>query len=214
MQLFKLTGLLFSLTVTACGGGSSTPAGASTAPKATARAGDAMCPVAVPGTSVTVEDTVNGAALVFVTTGDVAEVRRSAAAMAQMHNEHHASMGALPNGSDAAGGEHAGHDTSGGAGHGASGGGHAGHDTGGQGGHDMGHGGHDMEHAGHDMGHGGHDMGGHGDMMGVHSKATASDIEGGAKITFVVIAEDVAKLQSELRMHAQHMAAGTCAMGK
>ena len=37
-----------------------------------------------------------------------------------------------------------------------------------------------------------------------------SDIEGGAKITFVASGADVAKLQSELRMHAQHFAAGTC----
>jgi hypothetical protein len=51
-------------------------------------------------------------------------------------------------------------------------------------------------------------------MMSIHSKAIASDVEGGAKLTLVVNADDVAKLQQELRAHAQHMAAGTCSMGK
>jgi hypothetical protein len=51
-------------------------------------------------------------------------------------------------------------------------------------------------------------------MMAIHSKATASDIEGGAKLTLIVDADDVAKLQQELRTHAQHMAAGMCSMGK
>ena len=50
-------------------------------------------------------------------------------------------------------------------------------------------------------------------MIGVHSTATASDIEGGAKLSFVAAAGDVAKLQSELRMHAQYLSTGTCAMG-
>ena len=160
---------------------------ASEAPRAPPAAGDPACPVAVPGTSVTVEDADSGAALVFTTTGDVAELRRRVAAMAKAHNEHHASMGALPDGKDA-GDQHAGHDMSG----------HAGHDMGGG------------EHAGHDMGgHAGHGGG----MIGVHSRATASDIEGGAKLLFVSGAGDVAKLQGELRMHAQHLASGTCAMG-
>jgi len=182
MQLLKLPALLFSLAAAfaACGGGGSTPATSSTTPKTAGGASDPSCPVAVPGTSVTVEDTATGAALVFVTTGDAAEVRRRAAAMAKMHNDHHSAMGPLPDQSGAGGG-HAGHDM---------GGGHAGHDMGG--------------------GHAGHAGG----MIGVHSRATASDIEGGAKITFVANGDGVAKLQSELRMHAQHMAAGTCAMGK
>jgi hypothetical protein len=191
MQLLKLTASLLLLAATACGGTSS-PATTSTTPEATARPSDPSCPVAVPGTSVTVEDAGNGAALVFVTTGDVAEVRRRAAALAQMHNEHHGAMGPLPDGSDA------------GAGHA----GHAGHDMSGHAGHDMSGG----EHAGHDMS-GGEHAGHAGGMIGVHSKATASDIEGGAKVLFVANGDGVAKLQSELRMHAQHLAAGTCAMG-
>jgi len=142
---------------------------------------------------VTVEDASEGAALVFVTTEDVTELRRRVSTMASMHNEHHGSMGALPDGKDGGGG-HAGHDM----------GGHAGHDMSGQG--SGGHAGHDMsgtKHAGHAGG-----------MIGVHSKAEASDVEGGAKITFVANGADVAKLQGELRVHAQHFSAGTCAMSK
>ena len=58
------------------------------------------------------------------------------------------------------------------------------------------------EHAGHAGG-----------MISVHSKAETSDIDGGAKLVFVSGGADVAKLQSELRMHAQHLGSGTCAMG-
>jgi hypothetical protein len=195
MQSRKLPALLFSLAVAACGGGSSSPATSSTTPKPTADAADPSCPVAVAGTSVTVEDAPNGAALVFVTTGDVADVRRRAAALARMHNDHHAAMGPLPDGTEASGG-HAGH---------GGGDAHAGHGGGGDA-----HAGHGGAHAGHGGAHAGH-MGG---MIGVHSKATASDVEGGAKVTFVVGGADVGKLQGELRMHAQHLAAGTCAMGK
>jgi hypothetical protein len=141
---------------------------------------------------VTVEDAPNGAALVFITTGDVTEVRRRVAAMASMHNEHHGAMGPLPDGSDA-------------------GGGHAGHDMSGHAGHDMAGG---EAHAGHDMAGGGGHAGHAGGMIGVHTKAAASDVEGGAKLLFIANAGDVAKLQSELRMHAQHLGAGTCGMAK
>ena len=173
-------------TVVACGSSQTPPQTA----KASTSTADPSCPVEVPGTSVTVEDTDQGAALVFVTTGDLTEVRRRVAAMAKMHNDHHGAMGPLPDGTDAGGG-HAGHD------------GHTGHDMGGHAGHAMG--------SGHDMGaHAGHAGG----MIGVHSKATASDLESGAKLVFVAGATDVAKLQSELRMHAKHLATGTCAMRK
>ncbi len=156
----------------ACGGGSTT----STPTTPTAPPSDPACPVAVAGTSNTVEDTDTGAALVFVTTGDVAELRKRVGAMAQKHNDHHAAMGPLPDGSDA-------------------GGGHEHHDHGG------GHGDHSA-HANH----------GGGSMIGVHSKATSSDVEGGAKLAFISGADDIGKLQSELRMHAKHYAAGTCEM--
>lgn len=49
---------------------------------------DPSCPLEVPGTSVSVEDTAGGAALVFVTTGDAAAVRTRAQAFAAMHTKH------------------------------------------------------------------------------------------------------------------------------
>ncbi len=179
--------------IAACGGSSQGPAKEPTPPTTTAQ-GDPHCPVEVPGTSVSVEDTATGAAIVFVTTSDVTELRKRVADVAKMHNDHHGAMGALPDGTEA-------------------GGGHAHH-----------HGGHDMsamgsEHAGHTMPaggeHAGHDMGGGGlsAMISVHSKAAAEDIEGGAKIVFTSFPDDVANLQSELRMHAEHLSSGTCAMG-
>jgi hypothetical protein len=179
MQLLKLPALFLSIALAACGSSSRTTEPTTAPAKVAQTSNDPSCPVAVAGTSVTVEDAANGAALVFVTTGDVAEVRKRAAALASMHNDHHGKMGALPDGSSA-GGEHAGHDMSS----------HAGHDMSGG------------EHAGHAGG-----------MIGVHSKASASDIDGGAKVSFVANGGDVAKLQSELRTHAQHLASGSCAMG-
>lgn len=46
------------------------------------------CPMKVPGTTVRAEEVEGGSAMVFSTTGDVAELRRRVAAMAAMHNEH------------------------------------------------------------------------------------------------------------------------------
>lgn len=182
-----LVSILSAGVLAACGGGSK-PASTAQAPRT--GADDPSCPVAVQGTSVTVEDTNTGAALVFVTTGDVAELRKRVATMAQMHNDHHASMGAMPDGKDGGGG-HAGHDMSN-----MGSGSMQGHDMSAMGsGHDM------SKHAGHAGG-----------MIGVHSKAETTDIEGGAKLVLTASAADVAKLQSELRMHAQHMSNGTCTM--
>ena len=165
-------------TLAACGSSGASGGDPKSPKPGTTAAADPTCPVAVPGTSVTVEDAANGAALVFVTTGDIGELRRRASAMAKAHNDHHAAMGPLPDGND-------------------TGGGHAGHDM-----------------AGHDMaGHGSHGGGQAGTMINIHSKATASEIDGGAKVLFVCGAADVGKLQSELRMHAQHLGTGTCAMG-
>lgn len=131
---------------------------------------DPTCPVAVAGTSVTAEDTATGAALVFVTTGDVGELRKRVAAMAGSHNEHHGAMGALPTGDEAGGGHH--HD-------------HAA-----------------MQHQ--------QQAPASGAMIGVHSKAIAQDVEGGAKLAYVAAPDGVAQLQGELRVHAQHLASGTC----
>lgn len=76
---------LLIATVAACGG-STSPATVDTTPiAAPAPAGDPTCPLVVPGTSLSVEDTDTGAALVFVTTGDAKAVRARAAAFARMH---------------------------------------------------------------------------------------------------------------------------------
>jgi len=49
----------------------------------------ATCPMAVEGTTARAEDVEGGAAMAFTTTGDVAELRRRVAHMAEMHQEHH-----------------------------------------------------------------------------------------------------------------------------
>jgi hypothetical protein len=49
-----------------------------------------------------------------------------------------------------------------------------------------------------------------GTMIGAHSTASVTELPSGARVAFV--AHDPAALQSELRMHAQHLAGGTCEM--
>jgi len=185
-----LTSLLLSaatVAATACGG--------SSAAKPTTPPGEKMampmCPAAVPGTSVNAEDTATGGALVFVTTGDAAEVRKRVDAMAKMHNEHHAAMGALPTG-DEPSGDMAGMDHSK-----MAGGDMAGMDHSKMAGGDMA----GMDHS---------KMAGM--MISVHSKAVAEDLEGGARLSFIAAPADVATLQGQLRMHAEHMASGSCPM--
>ncbi|HEY1555636.1 MAG TPA: hypothetical protein VGF94_12450 [Kofleriaceae bacterium] len=90
---------------------------------------DPACPVAVPGTSVTVEDTPTGGALVFVTTGNVDDLRARAAKFAM-----------------------------------------------------------------------------------VTAEKRVEPIDHGARIVYSAAPDAVAALQSELRMHAQHLANGTCEM--
>lgn len=185
---------LVTIAIAACGGGSS--ASSSTSSTTPRPADDSSCPVAVPGTSVTVEDTDRGAALVFVTTGDVAELRKRVAAMMSMHNEHHAAMGPLPTGDEASGGhDMSGHDMSG-------------HDMSG---HDMG--GHDMGGQPHGEATGGEHAGHAGGMQMVHSQAAVEEIDGGARLVLTAMPDDVAALQAQLREHAQQMSGGTCAMG-
>jgi len=58
-------------------------------------AGDPTCPLLVPGTSISVEDTAEGPAFVFVTTGDVAAVRARGAALAEMNNTKNGPAGAF-----------------------------------------------------------------------------------------------------------------------
>jgi hypothetical protein len=49
-------------------------------------------------------------------------------------------------------------------------------------------------------------------MITLHSKAEVADVEGGARIAFIAMPAEIGALQTELRAHAQHLAAGTCAM--
>ncbi len=56
---------------------------------------DPSCPLVVPGTSISVEDSPDGPAFVFVTTGDVAQVRSRGQALAAMHNDRKGSADAL-----------------------------------------------------------------------------------------------------------------------
>jgi hypothetical protein len=91
MKKFSLS-LLFA--AAACGG-KAAPATTPVEPTAPAKADDPTCPLLVPGTSLSVEDTAAGAALVFVTTGDAGAVRARAAAFADMHNKHEGPSGSL-----------------------------------------------------------------------------------------------------------------------
>src|SRR5690606_15650047 len=75
-------------TAAACGGQAAAPQDTTPVAAPAPAADDPTCPLVVPGTSLSVEDTNTGAALVFVTTGDTKAVRARAAAFAQMHTSH------------------------------------------------------------------------------------------------------------------------------
>jgi hypothetical protein len=83
----KLLACSIALALFACGSKGSS-ATTQTTPSAAMTADDPSCPLLVPGTSLSVEDTATGAALVFVTTGDPLAVRSRAAALAEMHTKH------------------------------------------------------------------------------------------------------------------------------
>ncbi len=86
--MMKLSLILFGIVVAACGSKPAAKQDTTTAIVKPAAPDDPSCPLVVPGTSVSVEDTATGAALVFVTTGDVAAVRTRATALAEMHTKH------------------------------------------------------------------------------------------------------------------------------
>lgn len=134
----------FVLAVAACGSKQPAPSNPTPAQTAPAHASDPTCPLEVAGTSLTVEDTATGAALVFVTTGDKADLSKRAQAFAAMHNQHDGPADAM------------------------------------------------------------------GMMFPQSWKATAVDIEGGARVEFS--GDDPSVVQSQLRMHAGHMSSGSCAM--
>jgi len=57
--------------------------------------------------------------------------------------------------------------------------------------------------SGHEMGH----------MIATKSTAASSELPNGARVTFTAASPgEAGALQSELRMHAQHLAGGTCEM--
>ncbi len=140
----KRSVLILALFLAACGGSKSST---TTRADRAANADDPSCPLLVPGTSLTVEDTTGGAALVFVTTGDPLAVRARAAKLAEMHTQHDGPPSAM------------------------------------------------------------------GMMFSAGSTATATEIEGGARVELTAAQPDgVAALQKELRMHASHMTRGSCEM--
>ena len=142
----KLLSLGFAFMIAACGG-KSAPVADQTQPPSSAAADDPSCPLVVPGTSISVEDTAGGAALVFVTTGDVLAVRARAAALAEMHTKHDGPPQTL------------------------------------------------------------------GMMFSPGSTATATEVDGGARVEFVAAQPDQAgAIQKELHMHAGHLTTGTCEM--
>lgn len=104
---------------------------------------DPTCPLEVAGTSITVEDTIDGAAMVFVTTGNAADVqaRTDAFAAAHAHPADKTSFAA---------------------------------------------------------------------MVAPSANVTSQHIDHGAKLVFA--GGDAAAIQSELRMHAAHLSAGSCSM--
>ena len=139
--------LWLCIALAACGGSSAPKQDTTTTQAPPAKTGDPTCPLEVPGTSLSVEDTTAGAALVFVTTGDAAAVQMRATALATMHTNQDGQKGAM------------------------------------------------------------------GMMFTPTSTATASNIEGGARIEFAAKnPADASKVQSELRMHANHLTGGSCAM--
>src|SRR5262245_28588228 len=85
--------LAIVVALAACGG--SAPAPVPAKPDHPAAPSDPTCPLEVPGTSVAVEDRNNGAALLFVTTGNVDEVRARAKRLADAVNQHAAPAGSL-----------------------------------------------------------------------------------------------------------------------
>jgi hypothetical protein len=72
---------------------SAPPVAAAPAPKH-AGAMMALCPMSVPGTTVTAADEENGSTITFSTTADqVAELQRRVHDMVKMHNQHHGEGG-------------------------------------------------------------------------------------------------------------------------
>lgn len=140
-------GFAFVLALAAVACGSKTSSPPPTTPNKMAAADDPSCPLVVPGTSISVEDTTTGAALVFVSTGDPLAVRARAAKLAEMHTKQDGPKDAM------------------------------------------------------------------GMVFSAGSTATATEIEGGARVEFAAAQPDgAAAIQKELRMHAGMLGPGSCRM--
>lgn len=162
------------------------PAAAEASGEQGGMAGEGMadeCPMQVDGTSVTAENVEGGVALSFTTTGDVAELRRRVARMAEMHNRHASGEGGMGMRA-AAGGDDSPSKQE---------------DRGGM----MGGG----------MRNGGMMGGGGGKTMMPPSQARAQDVEGGARIVLTPVdPAKAATLQERAGKMAKRMSSGECPM--
>lgn len=94
-RLVLVVGLLVGPSLVACGSKATSTPVTPAQPAPVVVEGDPSCPLEVPGTSISVEDGAEGPAFVFVTTGDVAQVRTRGQALAQMHNDRKGSAESL-----------------------------------------------------------------------------------------------------------------------
>ena len=88
----RLLTVITTSVVLACGGSKSQPTAPQPPPSEAHAHGEAggmggMCPMEVPDTKVSAEDTQDGVAVTFTTTGDVSQLRQRVHHMAEMH-EH------------------------------------------------------------------------------------------------------------------------------
>lgn len=187
-----LSVVLGAVLLAACGGSQNPPAKSESGavPYAGANSAGEMCPMQLAGTQVAAEDTQDGVAMVFTTSGDVSELRRRVRRMAEMHQTHMAN--------------HSSHMGPGGMGSGGMG-------SGGM----MGSGAMGSGTMGPEQPMGSKPMMG-GEHMGMHmvpSAARTEDVDGGARI--VLTPEDparLAELRAHAREHAAMMAKGQCPM--
>lgn len=155
---------------------------------------DETCPMSVPGTTVAVEDNVDGAALVFTTSGDVTALRTRVIEVANDHNREHLKIGALPVGTQrtyASGGDAlpAGTNTDD---------------------HQI-----PQENSGTYASGGNYGQTPQMNMKDqpiilTHSRAQIEPFDGGVRLVFIGDAQDVQALRDEVRLHADHMATGRC----